>query len=55
MCLPYVKKIFSAAPVKFFFVYGSNKSDSAVFRNEGFEEIKDNSLITTRFQKNFLL
>ena len=45
------KKVFSGALVKFVFLYGSNNSDSFVFRNVGFGEIKDHSLRTTLFQK----
>ena len=33
VCLPYVKRLFSVAPVKCFFLQGSNYSDSVVFRN----------------------
>ena len=33
------------------FVYGSNNSDSAVFKNVGFGEIKDHSLRTTPLPK----
>ena len=53
MRLPYVN-IFPAAPVKSFFIHGSNKSDSVVFTNECFGEIKDHSSTKTHFQKNFL-
>ena len=45
------KKVFLGAPVKWFFFYGSNKSDSVVFKNAAFREIKDHSLRTTSFQK----
>ena len=47
------KKVFSAAPVKFFFLQGSNNSDSVVLGNAGFGEIKDHSLTITPFKKNF--
>ena len=47
------KKIFSAAPVKLFFIYGTNNSDSVVVGKARFSEIKDHSLITTPFQKRF--
>ena len=49
------KIIFSAAPAKFFFIHGSNNSDSVVFSNEGFGEIKDHSSTMTLFQIKFLL
>ena len=45
------KKVFSGAPVKFVFLYGSNNSNSVVFGNANFAEIKDHSLRTTPFQK----
>ena len=45
------KKVFSGAPVKYFSLYGPNNSDSVVFRNAPFGEIKDHSLRTTPFQK----
>ena len=47
------KKIFLVAPVKCFFLYGSNNSDCVVFGNTIFRKIKDNSLRTTPFQKKF--
>ena len=47
------KSIFLAAPWKFVIIYGSNNLDSVVFRNEGFEEIKDHSLTRTLVQKSF--
>ena len=37
--------------MKYVFLYGSNNSESVVFRNAGFEEIKDFSLRRTPFQK----
>ena len=49
------KKLFSGAPVKGFFLYCSSNSDSVVFGNTGFEDIKDHSLTTTHFQEFFLL
>ena len=39
--------------MKYVFLYGSNNSESVVFRNAGFEEIKDFSLRRTPFQKKF--
>ena len=49
------KKVFSGAPVKWIFLYGLNNSDSVVFGNAAFGEIKDHSVRTTPFQKRFLL
>ena len=50
------KKVLSGALVNCFFLYDSNNSDSAVFGNGGFAEIKDHSFRTTSFQKkNFLV
>ena len=43
------KKVFLGAPVKCFSFYDSNKSDSFVFKNATFREIKDYSLRTTPF------
>ena len=37
--------------MKYFSLYGPNNSDSIVFRNAAFGEIKDHSLRTTPFQK----
>ena len=54
MCLPYVKRVFSRAPVKRFSLYGSNNSDSVVLGNATFGEIKDYRLRTTPFQKKLL-
>ena len=45
------KKVFSEAPVKCFSLYVSNNSDSVVFDNATFGEIKDNNWRTTPFQK----
>ena len=45
------KKVFLGAPVKCFSFYDSNKSDSFVFKNATFREIKDYSLRTTPFLK----
>ena len=45
------KKVFSGAPVKCVFLYGSNNSDSVIFRNVAVGEIKDHSLRKTSFQK----
>ena len=39
--------------MKYVFLYGSNNSESVVFMNASFEEIKDFSLRRTPFQKNF--
>ena len=44
------KKVFSEAPVKCVLLYGSNNSDSVVFRNAAFREIKNHSLRMTPFQ-----
>ena len=41
------KKVFSGALVKFFPFYHPNNSDSVVFGNAAFAEIKDHSLKTT--------
>ena len=43
------KKVFSGAPVKWLSLYGSNKSDSVLFGNADFAEIKDQSLSTMDF------
>ena len=48
------KKVFSGAPVKCVFVYGSNNSDSIIFGNTAFGEIKDYSLNRIDFFKNVL-
>ena len=45
------KKVFSGARVQCFSHCGSNNSDSAVFGNADFGEIKYHSLRTTSFQK----
>ena len=42
------RKVFSVAPVKHFFLEGSNNSGSVVSGNDGFEEIKGHSLSTSR-------
>ena len=47
------EKVFSGGPVKCFFLYGSNNSDSVVFGNASCAEIKYHSSITTPFQKKF--
>ena len=49
------KKVFSRAPVKCFSLYGLNNSDSLVFGNATFGEIKNHSLRTRRFQKKFAM
>ena len=45
------KKVFSGATVKVIFVCASNNSDSVVFWNTALGDIKDHSLIMTRFEK----
>ena len=45
------KKVFSGAPVKCSSVFGSNNSDSFLFENAAFGEIRDYSLRTTLFQE----
>ena len=45
------KKEFSGGPVKWFSLYASNNSDSAVFGSAAFGGIKDYSLRTTLFKK----
>ena len=45
------KKVFSESPVKCFSLYVSNNSDSVVFDNATFGEIKDHNWRTTPFQK----
>ena len=47
------KEVFSGAPVKCIFIYESNNSDSVVFENDGFAEIKDHSLSTIDFLEIF--
>ena len=49
------KKVFSRAPVKCFCLYGLNNSDSLVFGNSTFGEIKNHNLKTRRFQKIFAM
>ena len=49
------KKVFSGAPVRWVFLYGWNNSDSAVFGNATFGEIKDQSLRMTNFEKKFAM
>ena len=49
------EKVFSRAPLKWFSLNGSHYSDSLVFRNAGFWEIKDHSLKKTHFPKRKLL
>ena len=48
------KKVFSGATVKVIFVCASNNSDSVVFWNTALGDIKDHSLIMTRFEKKKL-
>ena len=48
------EKVFSGALVNCFFLYGSNNSDSVVFRNAGFGEMKDHTSSTIDFCKSFL-
>ena len=45
------KKVFSGAPVKCLFLYGSNNSDCVIFGNAAFGEINDRNLRMTPFQK----
>ena len=45
------KNVFSIALAKWFSLYGSNNSDSVIFKNTAFAEIKDHSLRMTPFQK----
>ena len=47
------QKAFSGAPGKFVFLYGSNNSDSVIFRNAAFGDIKDHSLSRIDFLKYF--
>ena len=49
--LSYVKTVFSRAPVKCFYLYSSNCSDSLAFGNAAFGEMKDHSLRTTLFEE----
>ena len=49
------EKVFSRAPVKCFSLYGLNNSDSLVFGNATFGEIKNHNLKTRRFQKIFAM
>ena len=51
----FCKKVFWGAPVKWVFLYGSSNSDSVIFGNDAFGEIKDHSLRATPFQKKCLL
>ena len=50
------RKVFLGAPLKCYSLDGWNDSDSLVFGNAAFEEIKDHGLRTTHFQnkKNLL-
>ena len=48
------EKVFSGALVNCFFLYGSNNSDSVIFRNAGFGEMKDHTFSTIDFCKSFL-
>ena len=45
----------AAFGVRFSFLYESNNSDSVVFENDGFAEIKDHSLRTKPFKKKFTM
>ena len=45
------KNVFSASPVKLFFIFDSNNLDSVVFGNAFLAEIKDHSLRMTTFHK----
>ena len=48
------KKVFSGAPFKYFFLYGSSNPNSVVFENVSLAEIKDHSLRGTSFQIKIL-
>ena len=48
------KKVFSGAPFKYFFLYGSSNSNSVVFGNASLAEINDHSLRATSFQIKIL-
>ena len=48
------KKVFWIAPMKCFYLYGSNNSEPLAFEDSNFGVIKDDSLRTTTFQKKFL-
>ena len=50
----FCENVFCLAPVKHFSLYGSNNF-LLVFGNTAFEEIKDHSLRTTRFQKKIAM
>ena len=52
---PLRKKVILGALVECFLLYDSKNSDSVVFENAGFPEIKDHCLRTTPFQKLILL
>ena len=45
------KKVFLGALVKNCYLYGSNDSGSAVYKNDGFAEIKNHSLRATQFPR----
>ena len=45
------KNVFSASPVKLFFLFDSDNLDSVIFGNAFLAEIKDHSLRITPFQK----
>ena len=47
------KEVFSGAPVKCVFLYGSNNSDSVAFGNAGFAEIKGHIWERHLFKKTF--
>ena len=49
------KNVFSGAPLKYVFLYGSNNSDFVVFWNLAFGEIKNHSQRTTLFQKKIVM
>ena len=49
------EKVFSRAPVKCFSLFHWNKSDSIVFCNAAFGEIKDHSLRTESFLEKFAM
>ena len=45
------KNVFSGEPAKYFFLYGSNNSDSVVFLNAPFGKIKDHTFENITFSK----
>ena len=49
------KKLFSKAPKKSFSLYESKNSDSVLFENDGFTEIKNHSFRKTIFKKKIAM